>query len=118
MADKRAGMADNSSKGAGPEGTAGAVARRVCLMLAGLLCLAAAACTTVYRNHGYVPEAVDLALVEVGVDTRETVAEKIGRPSAQGLLNDEGWFYVQSRFKHLGPRAARRDRPSGSGRDL
>ena len=66
--------------------------------------LATAACTAVYRNHGYVPEPQDLALVEVGKDTRETVAEKIGRPSAQGLLNDVGWFYVQSRFKHYGPK--------------
>lgn len=63
-----------------------------------------AACATVYRNHGYVPTDDDLALVEVGVDTRETVTEKIGRPTASGLLNDVGWFYVQSRYKHFGPR--------------
>ncbi|AWD20457.1 cell envelope protein SmpA [Fuscovulum blasticum] len=68
------------------------------------LVLVAAACTAVYRNHGYVPVDQDLAQIKVGVDTRETVAEKIGRPSAQGLLNDVGWFYVQSRFKHLGPK--------------
>jgi outer membrane protein assembly factor BamE (lipoprotein component of BamABCDE complex) len=63
------------------------------------------ACATVVRNHGYVPDEVALAEVQVGVDTRETVAQKIGRPSAQGLLNDVGWFYVQSRFEHVGPRA-------------
>jgi outer membrane protein assembly factor BamE (lipoprotein component of BamABCDE complex) len=75
------------------------------LRLAALaLAVCVSACAAVYRNHGYVPVEDDLALVEVGVDTRETVAEKIGRPSAQGLLNDVGWFYVQSRFKHLGPR--------------
>ena len=79
--------------------------RRLALAITGLCCLVMAACTTVYRNHGYVPDDVELAQVEVGVDTRETVAEKIGRPSAQGLLNDVGWFYVQSRFKHLGPKA-------------
>ncbi|MGB4827392.1 MAG: outer membrane protein assembly factor BamE [Paracoccaceae bacterium] len=83
------------AKGAGP---------RLRLALAGLCCLLAAACATVYRIHGYVPDEVDLAQVEVGVDTRETVTEKIGRPSAQGLLNDVGWFYVQSRFKYFGPR--------------
>ncbi len=69
--------------------------------------LALAACSTVYRNHGYVPAEDELAKVEVGVDTRETIAEKIGRPSAQGLLNDVGWFYVQSRFEHYGPREPR-----------
>jgi outer membrane protein assembly factor BamE (lipoprotein component of BamABCDE complex) len=61
-----------------------------------------AACSTVYRNHGYVPTDDELALVEVGVDTRETVSEKIGRPTASGLLNDTGWFYVQSRWAYRG----------------
>lgn len=66
--------------------------------------LALAACSTVYRNHGYVPAEDELALVEVGVDTMETVGQKIGRPSTAGLLNDEGWYYVQSRYRHFGPR--------------
>lgn len=61
-----------------------------------------AACSTVYRNTGYVPTEDELALVEVGVDTRETVSEKIGRPTASGLLNDVGWFYVQSRWAYRG----------------
>jgi outer membrane protein assembly factor BamE (lipoprotein component of BamABCDE complex) len=63
-----------------------------------------AACSPVYRNHGYVPAEDELALVEVGVDTIETVAQKIGRPSTGGLLNNEGWYYVQSRYRHFGPR--------------
>jgi outer membrane protein assembly factor BamE (lipoprotein component of BamABCDE complex) len=73
------------------------------VMLAAL-CLLATACTAIYRNHGYVPADTDLAQIQIGSDTRETVAQKIGRPSAEGLLNDTGWFYVQSRFKTLGPR--------------
>ena len=31
------------------------------------------ACTPIIRNHGYMPPSEDLALVAVGVDTRETV---------------------------------------------
>lgn len=69
-----------------------------------ILAAALAACSPVYRNHGYVPAEDELALVEVGVDTRETVGQKIGRPSTSGLLNDEGWFYVQSRYERVGPR--------------
>lgn len=69
------------------------------LLVAGL-----SACSPVYRNHGYVPAEDELALVEVGVDTRETVGQKIGRPSTSGLLNDEGWYYVQSRYESRGPR--------------
>jgi len=72
----------------------------VLILAAGL-----AACSPVYRNHGYVPAEDELAFVEVGVDTRETVAQKIGRPTTSGLLNDEGWFYVQSRYERRGPRA-------------
>jgi outer membrane protein assembly factor BamE (lipoprotein component of BamABCDE complex) len=76
---------------------------------AAVLVLAAglAACTPIFRNHGYVPAEDELALVEVGQDTRETVAEKIGRPSVQGLLGDEGWYYVQSRYVQRGPREPR-----------
>jgi outer membrane protein assembly factor BamE (lipoprotein component of BamABCDE complex) len=73
---------------------------------AGAVLLAAglAACTPVIRNHGYVPAEDELALVEVGVDTRETVGQKIGRPSTSGLLNDDGWYYVQSQYRLVGPR--------------
>lgn len=83
--------------------TAWRASRKRGLML--VLVAAVAACSPVYRNHGYVPTEEELALVEVGKDTRETVGTKIGRPSTSGLLNDTGWFYVQSRYKHLGPRA-------------
>lgn len=87
---------------AGTTGLARGIPAALRFAVAGLL-LVAAACSAVYRNHGYVPSDDELALVEVGKDTRETVAEKIGKPSAQGLLNDVGWFYVQSRFRHYGP---------------
>ncbi len=71
----------------------------------GLLVVAAAifaACAPIYQKHGYVPEQADLDRIEVGIDTRETVAAIVGRPSTSGLLNDIGWFYVQSRWKHVG----------------
>jgi outer membrane protein assembly factor BamE (lipoprotein component of BamABCDE complex) len=97
-------MAVITTKGQRHEGPQAGPSHRLRLMLVGICCLMMAACTTVYRNHGYVPDEVELAQVQVGTDTRETVSEKIGRPSAQGLLNDVGWFYVQSRFKHFGPR--------------
>lgn len=77
-------------------------ARKQGLML--VLLGVVASCSAVYRNHGYVPSEEELAQVEVGKDTRETVGQKIGRPSTSGLLNDVGWFYVQSRYKLVGPR--------------
>lgn len=74
-------------------------------VVAGLLVILVAACSPIVRNHGYVPSDQELALVEVGVDSRETVEQKVGRPSVQGLLNDVGWFYVQSRWETRGARA-------------
>ena len=54
------------------------------------LCLAAA-CTPIFRNHGYIPLEEDLALLTVGVDTRETVSAAVGSPTAGGVLNDSGY---------------------------
>ena len=64
--------------------------------------MALAACSSIYRNHGFVPTDEDLATLEVRKDTRETAGSKVGRPSASGLLNDTGWFYVQSRWEYRG----------------
>jgi outer membrane protein assembly factor BamE (lipoprotein component of BamABCDE complex) len=72
------------------------------LVLACVLALGVAACSSVYRNNGYVPNEEDLATLVVGKDTRETAGPKIGRPSASGLLNDTGWYYVQSRWEYRG----------------
>jgi outer membrane protein assembly factor BamE (lipoprotein component of BamABCDE complex) len=78
-------------------------ARLAQLVMAGCIVLLSA-CSAVYRDHGYVPEDSDLELVQIGVSTRQDVADFVGRPSAAGLLNDQGWYYVQSKFKHLGPK--------------
>ncbi len=75
------------------------------MMLAATVAVAIAACTPIYRNHGYVPSDQELAEVAVGESTREDVALLLGRPSASGLLNDVGWYYVQSRWKQVGPKA-------------
>lgn len=72
-------------------------------IIAGLV-LSVSACATRYRNHGYVPTAEELASITLGVDTRDTVVETIGPPSASGLLDDGGYIYVRSRIKHFGPR--------------
>ena len=64
-----------------------------------------AACTAVYRNHGYVPADDELSALAVGVDTRETVAAAVGRPTSVGVLDGGGWYYVQSRFRTFAYRA-------------
>ena len=69
------------------------------VVLSGLL-----ACSPVIKHHGYVPTPHELAEVKVGVDTRDTVLEAIGAPSAAGVLRDSGFYYVSSEVRHFGPR--------------
>ncbi len=81
------------------------ILRRIAVWVcAGLCLLTVASCSPVFRNHGYAPADMDLAEIEVGKSDREAVAAAVGRPSAAGLLNDEGWYYVQSRWRHYGAR--------------
>ena len=73
--------------------------------LIGLVLISVAACTPIYRNHGYVPRDEELAKVVVGQSTADEVALAVGRPSAIGVLTGSGWYYVGSRFKQIGIRA-------------
>lgn len=70
----------------------------------GLALVAVAGCSSIYRNHGYVPTDADLENVVVGIDTRDSVAETLGAPSSSGVLNDSGYYYVSSRVRHFGIR--------------
>lgn len=71
------------------------------LALAGAI----SACSPIYRNHGYAPTEGELSLLTVGVDTRESVAAAVGRPTAGGVVGDAGFYYVESRYRLLGPLA-------------
>jgi outer membrane protein assembly factor BamE (lipoprotein component of BamABCDE complex) len=72
---------------------------------AAALCVAIAVsgCSAQVRNHGYVPEPEQLNAVTIGVDTRETVAQEIGRPGTTGVLEGDSWYYVQWRMRMAGP---------------
>ena len=72
------------------------------LWLGAVAIVAIGACAPVYRNHGYVPSEDELAEIVVGVDSRATVDEVIGAPSAGGLLEGGDYYYVRSRVRHLG----------------
>lgn len=64
--------------------------------------VAAGACAPVYRSHGYVPSEDDLAQIVVGVDSRASVDDLVGAPSAGGVLQDGDYYYVRSRVRHFG----------------
>ncbi|MEP2715756.1 outer membrane protein assembly factor BamE [Pseudophaeobacter sp.] len=68
---------------------------------------ALAACTAIYQKHGYTPTEEQLAEVVVGVDTKDTVAESIGVPTASGVLNDGGYYYVSTLMRTRGAGATK-----------
>lgn len=68
--------------------------------LLGVAMLALAACAATFRNHGYVPTEAELAQLDVGQDTRESVVNAIGQPTSEGLMQGDSWYYVQSRWRH------------------
>ncbi|UOA31799.1 hypothetical protein DSM110093_01573 [Sulfitobacter sp. DSM 110093] len=73
------------------------------LRIAGMgLALLLTACTPQYENHGYVPPQDQLEQIVVGSDTKETVAQKIGVPTASGVLSDDSYYYVKMRQRALG----------------
>ncbi len=74
----------------------------VCLAL-GVMALSA--CSEVIRNHGYAPTDEELLEIVVGVDTRGSVEEAVGKPTTSGVLAGGDWFYVSSRVRHFGARA-------------
>lgn len=69
--------------------------------LMAVLFVVLAACSEILRDHGYVPTKEDLATIQVGTDTKDSVVAAIGQPTAAGILDVSGWYYVQSRFRHF-----------------
>lgn len=94
----------SSKMRSGAEGLPAVGSTTARLRLVAILGIAAlSACTPQYRNHGFLPTETDLAMINVGVDTRDTVVAAIGAPTVSGVLNDSGFYYVESKFRHLGP---------------
>lgn len=83
------------------------------LLAGGLsLMLLLGACSPQYQNHGYVPPADQLEQVVVGSDTKDSVTQKIGVPTAAGVVDDDSFYYVKMRKRTLGflaPEEVRRE---------
>jgi outer membrane protein assembly factor BamE (lipoprotein component of BamABCDE complex) len=71
------------------------------------------ACAATFTNHGFVPPQAELEQILVGVDTRGTIEETIGRPSAAaGVTRDEAWIYSAYRvrnYTYQAPQVIERD---------
>lgn len=70
-------------------------------MVAMAAMLGLAACTAQYRSHGYTPSEEDLQQIVPGVDTRGTVEDVIGVPTASGVLNEGGYYYIESEMRQF-----------------
>lgn len=78
--------------------------RTLSLLIAGLTVLALSACSPTIRNHGYIPPEEDLQELAVGIDTRASVEDVVGPPTAGGVLEGGDYYYVRSTVRTLGPR--------------
>ncbi|MEO0913554.1 MAG: outer membrane protein assembly factor BamE [Pseudomonadota bacterium] len=63
--------------------------------------LGLAACSPQVTVHGFTPSEEELDLIEPGVDSLDTVQDRIGRPANSGLLRGNTWYYIQSRMEQL-----------------
>lgn len=61
----------------------------------------ASACAREVESHGYAPAPSDLRDVQVGLDTRQSVRAKIGRPSTTGVFTPDSWYYVATDIEHF-----------------
>lgn len=73
---------------------------------------ALAACAPVASNHGFTALDVKPAEVKVAADTKSTVLERIGSPSAKSTFDENTWFYVTQSVERVAfyrPRVTKRD---------
>ena len=74
------------------------------LMTALTAALALSACAAQFRNHGYIPPEEDLQELVVGIDTRASVEDVVGTPTAGGVLEGGDFYYVAHTVRTFGPR--------------
>lgn len=60
-----------------------------------------ASCSTIYKDHGYLPLDTGLKNVVIGKDTRNSVTELLGSPSGSGVLEDGAIFYISTKIKNF-----------------
>jgi outer membrane protein assembly factor BamE (lipoprotein component of BamABCDE complex) len=88
------------------------VAKRAAgVVLVAVLGAAAAGCAPIVQTHGYAPDETLVAEITAGQDTRGSVQRRIGRPSATGVFDDSGWYYVATtveEYLYHGPKVVDR----------
>ena len=73
-------------------------------MLAGMFCLAAAACSPVVTTHGADPDMFIVDGFTVGQSNRQDVFDAFGSPLTDGqfgVFNSDIWYYMYARHETL-----------------
>ena len=70
------------------------------LPLLGILMLMAA-CSSIERSHGYVPDQELIAKVRPGVTDKDSVATLLGTPTTITKFRDESWYYIANRSERF-----------------
>ena len=77
-----------------------------------LLCITiAAGCSPIADKRGYVRNETKLQSIQIGVDNKESVYQRLGSPSTTGSLGSDVWYYITSleeRFAFLAPKVTHR----------
>jgi outer membrane protein assembly factor BamE (lipoprotein component of BamABCDE complex) len=70
--------------------------------VAGMALLPFAACAPVENQRGYVPDNMAVESIQVGMDTKDSVSEKLGDPSTSATFGNDTWYYVSSHVEQNG----------------
>jgi len=65
------------------------------------LAVTVAACGGIVDKRGYVRDEVAFESVQVGVDNKESVYQRLGSPSTMASISDDKWYYISSREKRM-----------------
>ncbi len=69
-------------------------------------------CAPITQNHGYVPLEAEIAAIQAGFDTRDSVYARLGEPTTKGVEGDSSWYYVsyvERRLAFLPPKITSRE---------
>lgn len=86
--------------------------RPAALSAAVALAALSGACAPIASQHGFVALDVKPGEVKVGEDTKSTVLERLGSPSAKATFDENTWFYMTQGVQRVAfyrPRVTKRD---------
>jgi len=71
------------------------------IAMAVALGVAASGCSGIVDKRGYVRDEAAFGSVEVGVDNKESVYQRLGSPSTMASISDNTWYYISSHEKRV-----------------